>query len=235
MIDPECRDFLRGVAHDLRGPLNQLRTFSTLLCKQHQSSLAEDGQTLCTYIDQAAKRAAVVADAIDTFGRFMRTPEFEQTDLNSAMDTALSEIGLDPADSISRTDLGHVEGDRSMLTRLFRDLLTNCLKFRGNEPLKISVSAELHDNEKSIAVSDNGIGIPAGHADTVFQPLKRLNGFRYEGAGIGLTLCRSIVHKHGGRIWIEPAQTGTTVRFTLLRVHEREAAAPTDQNAPGCP
>jgi signal transduction histidine kinase len=103
-----------------------------------------------------------------------------------------------------------------MLIQLFQNLISNAIKFRGEETPRIHVSAERDGEGWLFAVRDNGIGIEPQDADRVFGMFKRLHGSEIPGTGIGLALCRKIVERKGGRIWVESeAGRGATFKFTI--------------------
>jgi light-regulated signal transduction histidine kinase (bacteriophytochrome) len=127
--------------------------------------------------------------------------------------TAISESGA----QITHDRLPMVLADPTQIVQLLQNLLANALKFRGSEPPRVHVTARKQDSEWQFGVRDNGIGIDPRHASTVFQIFKRLHtSDRYPGTGIGLAVCKRIVERHGGRIWVErnPDQ-GSTFYFTL--------------------
>ena len=109
-----------------------------------------------------------------------------------------------------------VDGDRVQLRQLFQNLVTNAIKYRREHPPRIEVSAKYLHGGWYFAVRDNGQGIPPEHLERIFEPLKRLHGADIPGTGLGLTLCRIIVERHGGRIWAESGGAGR--RRYLLQV-----------------
>jgi light-regulated signal transduction histidine kinase (bacteriophytochrome) len=108
-------------------------------------------------------------------------------------------------------------GDAAQLTQLFQNLIANAIKFRGGQAPRIAIRAEPKDGFWRFAVQDNGIGIAPEYFDQIFVMFQRLNSrSTYSGNGIGLAICKKIVERHGGRIWVESApQQGTTFLFTL--------------------
>jgi signal transduction histidine kinase len=110
-----------------------------------------------------------------------------------------------------------VAGDPIQLVQLFQNLVGNAIKFRREVDPVVRVRAVGGDGSWQFSVEDNGIGIEASHFDRIFQVFERLHGKEYPGTGIGLALCKKIVERHGGRIWLESALgQGTTFFFTLL-------------------
>ena len=118
---------------------------------------------------------------------------------------------------ITHSELPAVQADPSQLAQLFQNLLGNAMKFRGEAPPKVHVDARREGKAWRFSVSDNGIGIDPKFQDQIFEVFRRLhNRQQYEGTGIGLAICKKIVDRHGGRIWVEsqPGQ-GATFSFTL--------------------
>ncbi len=212
-------EFLRAAVHDVGGPLNQVRALAGLLCEQHKHALGEDGERLCEYIETAAARASAVVEAIQGYLNVPGEPAAETLEVADVFETAKAELGEEIPNSkavVTTEAAGRVKGDRQMLIALVRELLGNAIRFRRAEGAVVRITAKRGDRWLECSVLDNGIGIPAEKAEIVFKPLKKLNGFEYPGAGMGLAVARRIVKAHGGRIWIEAgAHCGTDVRFTL--------------------
>ena len=130
----------------------------------------------------------------------------------SAVQPAIEATGAD----IRRDALPVVYGDRTMLTQLYRHLLSNALKFNHRQPV-IHITVERQDGGWTLGVKDNGIGIKPEYHERIFAPFKRMHGHdEYEGVGIGLSICRKATERHGGHIWIESqVDEGTHAKFTL--------------------
>ncbi len=124
---------------------------------------------------------------------------------------------------IAIESLPTVTGDQTQLVQLFQNLLANAIKFRREEPPKVRIRASPDGGCWQFAVSDNGVGIPEEHFDRIFRAFQRLHGHEYPGTGIGLAICKKIVERHGGRIWLDSTEgQGTTFYFTLA---ERRAGS----------
>jgi light-regulated signal transduction histidine kinase (bacteriophytochrome) len=110
-----------------------------------------------------------------------------------------------------------VTGDRTLLVQLYQNLIGNALKFHGDSAPELRLTAEETPEGWLLGVADNGIGIKPEYAEQIFAPFKRLHGrSEYEGTGIGLAICRKIVERHGGRIWVTSALgQGAHFKFTL--------------------
>ena len=135
--------------------------------------------------------------------------------LNQSLDNlkvALDESGA----TVTHDALPSVMADSSQLLQLFQNLLNNAIKFRSAEPARIHVSAEQQENEWIFAVKDNGIGIPAEEVPHIFELFHRTDRIKYPGTGIGLAICKRIIERHGGRIWVESKiGKGSTFYFTI--------------------
>jgi len=130
----------------------------------------------------------------------------EYTELNLALTIQKSEA------VITHDDLPEVEGNFMALSHLFQNLIENALKYRAQEMPRIHISADRKNDSWELCISDNGIGIDPKHAEMIFGVFKRVHGSQYEGTGIGLSLCKKIVERHGGRIWVE-SRLGGGARF----------------------
>jgi chemotaxis family two-component system sensor kinase Cph1 len=126
---------------------------------------------------------------------------------------AMEEAGA----KVTRDPLPTVMADDIQLGQLFQNLIANAMKFRGEEPPRIHVSAKQNGDEWLFSVRDNGIGIDPTLTDRIFIMFQRLHGMKeYPGTGIGLAICKKIVERHGGRIWVESEiGEGTTFYFTM--------------------
>jgi len=171
-------------------------------------------------VDGASRMGALINDLLAYSRLGAKGPELAPTSCEEALKRALANLQASIADShaeVTHTALPLVTGDQSQLTQLFQNLIGNALKFRASRPPRVQVWAEQQDGHWAFGVSDNGIGIEPQYAEKIFTVFQRLHTREeYPGTGIGLALCKKIVERHGGKIWVEsqPGQ-GSTFRFTL--------------------
>jgi len=225
----ELDEFTHVASHDLQEPLRKLVAFSNLLPRDLSSELSEQAQRDLDYITQAARRMqALVHDLLALSRAGHSALRRERVSLADCADQALKALAArveDTSAAVSRDELPTVVGDATLLTQLYQNLIGNALKFvaPGRRP-RVRLSAEQQGGGWVFGVRDNGIGIKAEYSAQIFAPFKRLHGRdEYEGAGIGLSICRKAVERHGGRIWVEsqPDQ-GAHFKFTINANAEAE-------------
>jgi signal transduction histidine kinase len=217
----ELEQFAYVASHDLQEPLRKVTSFCQLLEQRYGDQLDERGlQYLDFAVDGAKRMQQLILDLL-AFSRVGRTTEtFVPVDLNTAAQDAVRNLEQSIVDAHAVITIGPLPetlGDRTLLTALFQNLISNALKFNHSAVPTVTISARPVDNGWEIACADNGIGIEPHHAERVFMIFQRLHGRdEYPGTGIGLALGQKIVTYHGGRIWIDPEVTeGTTFRWTL--------------------
>jgi len=151
----------------------------------------------------------------------------EKISLSECADQALEALAMrvkETGAQIIRDKLPDVWGDSTLLTELYQNLIGNALKFCENHHPLIHLTVEERDGDRIFGVKDNGIGIEPQYAEEIFKPFRRLHGrAEYEGSGIGLAICRKIIERHRGKIWVESEPgKGSHFRFTILhRITER--------------
>lgn len=217
----ELQQFAYVASHDLQEPLRMVASYTQLLARRYHDRLDQDGLDFINYaVDGATRMQGLIQDLLAYSRVGTRTGVFEPTELSTAMDRSLANLHAAIAESdarITRGTLPTVLGDLVQLTQLFQNLLGNAIKFRGAETPHIHVSARRTDSEWVIAVADNGIGLEPEYKERIFVIFQRLHGKGdYPGTGIGLAICKKIVTRHGGRIWVESQfGKGATVYFTI--------------------
>jgi PAS domain S-box-containing protein len=237
----ELEQFAYVASHDLQEPLRMITSFTRLLAEECEGKLGTEAKQYIEIVTDSARRMrALISDLLALARTGTRGKEFAEADCGRAFDAAvgiLREAAQESGAEITREKLPEVEGDESQLAQVFQNLVGNALKFRGNGKPRIHASAAEIDGEWTIAVQDNGIGIDPQYAERIFGVFQRLHSrSEYAGSGIGLAICKKIVERHGGRIWVEAAPGGGSVfRFTLPvrggHETEEESMEPEEVNA----
>jgi len=218
----DLEQFAYVASHDLQEPLRMVTGYLQLIERRYKDKLDPDLREFIAFaVDGATRMSRLITDLLDYSRINTRTRPPEPVRLEAVLLRALENLQVairDSAARITHEPLPTVRGDAMQLTQLFQNLVGNALKFRAPErPVQICISAEKKDNEWVVRVQDNGIGIEPQYTAKIFLIFQRLHSRgEYPGTGIGLALCKKIVERHGGRIWVEsqPGQ-GTTFFFTL--------------------
>jgi len=222
----ELEQFAYVASHDLQEPLRKVASFCQLIEKRYADALDERGKQYIDYAVDGAKRMQVLINDLLTFSRVGRLNDRrERVELQASLGSALDRLEYAVQESGATIDvprpLPAVNGDPTLLSMLWQNLVGNALKFRApeREP-EVSITWAPDPEQPGfvrVSVADNGIGIPPAFADKVFVIFQRLHSREaYSGTGIGLALCKKIVEHHGGRIWIDPDRAvGTRFSFTL--------------------
>jgi PAS domain S-box-containing protein len=217
----DLQQFAYIASHDLSEPLRMVSSYLQLLRRRYHGRLDSDADEFIDFAVEGATRMRSLIEGLLAYSRAGRGEESSAVALNAvagdvlrSLAAALVEAGAD----VEVAELPPVLGSRLQLEQLLQNLLANALKFRGGAPAFVRLTAEpAGAGMVQLAVEDAGIGIEPQHRDRVFKMFQRLHDREtYEGTGIGLAICRKIVERHGGRIWVEERPGGGTVfRFTL--------------------
>jgi signal transduction histidine kinase len=217
----ELEQFAYVASHDLQEPLRKVASFCQLLQRRYAGRLDEKADQYIEHAVDGAKRMQQLINDLLAFSRVGRTAQ-RREQVSCAILLAQAWANLGPAVRASHAtievgDLPVVLGETSLLTAVFQNLLSNALKFAGDQAPRISVSARRDGGHWLFALADNGIGIPAEYAERIFVIFQRLHDrAAYPGTGIGLAMCRKIIEYHGGRIWLDTTVTsGARFCFTL--------------------
>jgi two-component system, sensor histidine kinase and response regulator len=216
----ELEDFASIVAHDLRSPLLTISGYCQLVQEDCGGQLDATALDYLSQIVAGAARMARLIDDVLEYARAGRSREpFRRVDVQAVLTQATANLEASIRQEEARIEVGPmptVIGDQTQLVQLLQNLIGNALKFcRGEKPW-VRISASPDTGGWRFAVADNGIGIAEEHFERIFWTFQRLHGREYAGTGIGLAICKKIVERHGGRIWLESVPgEGTTFYFTL--------------------
>jgi signal transduction histidine kinase len=224
----ELEQFAYIASHDLQEPLRVITGFVQLIGQRYKGKLDKETDRYFGFITDAVARQQQLIMGVLAFSRLGRKgAAAAQCDANRALEAAVENIRQVIRENNAKVvhdQLPIVQADENQLIQLFQNLVSNGIKFRGSSDPEIHVSARRDDGEYIFAVRDNGIGIERQYWDQIFVMFKRLHTRKeYPGTGIGLAICKKIVERHGGRIWLEskPGE-GSVFYFTFSGSGEAE-------------
>ena len=214
-------------SHDMQEPLRMIASYLQLVVQRYDDKLDADGREFIGYAVDGAKRMQALINDLLTYSRVGtkgRPPE--RTDCATVVGTAISHLQVVMAESgasVTTGTLPEVMADGPQLVQLFQNLIANAIKFHGDEAPRVRIDCEPAEGEWRFSVRDNGIGISPDYFERIFVLFQRLHTRRqYPGTGIGLALCKKIVERHGGRIWVESTEGhGSVFRFTIPRAESQ--------------
>jgi signal transduction histidine kinase len=217
----DLQQFAYVASHDLQEPLRMVSSYTQLIARRYKGKLDADADEFIAFaVDGANRMQRLILDLlaysrVNTAGR-----QFEPTAMETVLKAALNNLTDAVKESqaiITHDPLPAVMGDDKQLAQLFQNLLSNAVKFGGAQPPRIHISAKQTDGEWLFSVRDHGIGLDPQYADRIFVIFQRLHTREeYPGTGIGLAICKKIVERHGGRIWVESELgKGATFYFTM--------------------
>jgi len=217
----DLQQFAYVASHDLQEPLRMVSSYTQLIARRYKGKLDADADEFIAFaVDGANRMQRLILDLlaysrVNTAGR-----QFEPTAMETVLTAALNNLTNAVKESqaiITHDPLPAVMGDDKQLAQLFQNLLSNAVKFGGAQPPRIHISAKQADGEWLCSVRDHGIGIDPQYADRIFVIFQRLHTREeYPGTGIGLAICKKIIERHGGHMWVESELgKGATFYFTL--------------------
>jgi signal transduction histidine kinase len=216
----DLKQFAHAASHDLREPVRAVVSYSTLLEMSLRGKLTAEEQEYITYLKDSGRRMYDMITGILAFSKVNSSQDISDVDLNVVFDQAVENLKLAIASRqaiVESPPLPIVRGSETLLIQLFQNLISNGIKYNESEIPTIRVSYRDLGDMYEFCVSDNGIGISEKHQTNVFDMFTRLhNQEQYQGTGIGLSICRKIVERMGGKIRNQPNLSGgTDFIFTL--------------------
>jgi signal transduction histidine kinase len=217
----DLEQFAYIASHDLQEPLRMVAAYTKLIAERYRGQLDENGDKFIAYACEGALRMQTLIQDLLEFSRVGRAgAKIILVDCTAAMAEVLLTLGPAIRESgaiVTYSSLPDVRMEASQMTQVFQNLIANAIKFHGDQPPKISVRAEKAGTEWLFTVSDNGIGIAPENAESLFIVFHRLHTrSEYPGNGIGLAICKKIIERNGGKIWVEShGGPGSTFKFTL--------------------
>ena len=217
----ELRSFAYALTHDLQEPLRMVVNFTQLLAQEREGKLGADADKYISYSVEGALRIEALLKALFDYWEVTERggENLSPVDCNHALSqtllnlqTAIQQSGA----TVTSDPLPTVVTENVMLVQVFQNLIGNSIKYRGQAAPRIHISAVRTTEGWLFSVQDNGIGIDPEDAESVFAMFKRLHGREIPGTGIGLALCKKVVERRGGRIWVESqAGRGAVFKFTI--------------------
>ena len=235
----DLKNFAYVASHDLKEPLRMISSYTTLLKKRYSSLFDENATEFFEYVTDGVRRMEIMLDDLLSYSRVNSTEQpkkaintlhilqIVEVNLRNKIETASGELRF------NEEQFPIIQSNRTHMTQLFQNLVSNGFKFQGENKPIVTVSCHSTEKEYVFSVKDNGIGISAENKEKIFEMFRRLHTRdEYEGTGIGLATCKKIVERHNGQIWVEsePGQ-GCTFFFTIP--HESASTpTPTNQSEP---
>ena len=224
----ELEQFANIASHDLQEPLRMVSSYTQLLESRYKDKLDADALEFIGYAVDGAKRMQTQIRDLLAYSRLTTqgTP-FESTDCLEVLRRATANLTMSIQESdavITNDHLPLVNGDTSQLISVFQNLIGNGIKYVNYKKPRVHISAVENGDDWLFSVRDNGIGMEGEFADRIFLIFKRLNSREeYAGTGIGLAVCKKVVERHGGNIWVESELgKGSTIYFTLAKTDNAE-------------
>jgi PAS domain S-box-containing protein len=217
----ELEQFAYAASHDLQEPLRMVSSYTQLLARRYKGRLDADADEFIAFaVDGANRMQNLIRDllAYSRVGR--RGRQFEPADCGTALDQALANLKAAIEESgavVTHDPLPTVRADASQMVQLLQNLIGNAIKFHSEPPPRVHLSAVQRGDEWVFSIRDDGIGIDPHYAERIFNVFERLHTREeYPGTGIGLAICKKIVERHAGRIWVESQLAkGATFHFTI--------------------
>jgi PAS domain S-box-containing protein len=216
----DLQQFANVASHDLQEPLRMIVSYLQLIEQRYKGRLDKDADDFINFAVDGGTRMQGLINGLLAFSRVeSRSKPRERVDTEAVLRDTLANLEVTMSEhkaDVTYDILPSVMFDPSQLIQIFQNLIVNAIKFRREEAPRIHLAVEKKGREWVFSVKDNGIGIDPQYKDKVFILFHRLGGIKYHGSGVGLSVCKRIVERHGGRIWFESELgKGTTFYFTI--------------------
>lgn len=225
----DLTQFAHVVSHDLQAPVRVVKTFSELLARRYRTQIDKTADEFIDTIQDGASTMEALIRTLLAYTTVGQGPlSRKRVCLGSVVDAVITMLQPtidERRAAVSYVDLPAVHGDRVLLQQLIQNLVGNALKYVRDAAPRVNIAARVAGCEWVVSVQDNGPGIAPEHQESVFQPLKRLHGSDISGTGLGLAVCRKIIERHGGRIWVESRIGNGCTFFTLPKVEQKAEGA----------
>ena len=213
----ELEQFAYAASHDLQEPLRMVASYTQLLARRYQGKLDSDADEFISFaVDGATRMQRLINDLLAYSRLGSHGAPFESTDLETVFDETVANLQIAIGESrsvVTHDPLPTVIADGGQMGRLFQNLISNAIKFRNESPPQVHISAKQNGEQWIFSACDNGIGIDPEFAERIFVIFQRLHTREeYSGTGIGLAICKKIVERHGGHMWVE-SQLGKGAAF----------------------
>jgi PAS domain S-box-containing protein len=217
----DLEQFAYTVSHDLQEPIRMIKGYSQLLHERYLKSLDENARSFLNFIMEGAIRMQQLVSDLLRYSRITtKAVPFEEIDCNKIIRDTIADLKfyIEENDAaINCNNLPVITGDTTQIRQLFQNLIQNAIKFKGNMKPEIIIEASRKEDEYLFSITDNGIGIEKNSYERIFEIFQRLHEkSKYPGTGVGLAICKKIVERHGGNIWLESEPgKGSTFYFTI--------------------
>ncbi|MES2395976.1 MAG: ATP-binding protein [Bacteroidota bacterium] len=216
----ELEQFAYVASHDLQEPLRMVTSYLQLIEKRYKDKLDQDAIDFIGFAVDGSSRMRVLIQSLLEYSRVNRIKPFEPINVNDLLNEIIQNLGDAIKEQKATVLFGAmpiIYGDFVLIGQLFQNLIENAIKFKGDNDPKVFISAKKENNEYLFSVKDNGIGMKKEYLDKIFVIFQRLNNKeKYPGTGIGLAICKKIVERHNGKIWVESEEDkGSTFYFTI--------------------
>ena len=220
----ELQEFAYIISHDLQEPLRAIISFSQLIEENYGELLDSEGKEFFSYILEGGKRMKDLISELLNYSRLStRQKPLKSNNFNDLLNNALFNLKESIKESgaiITHDELPTLIAEKTQIVQLFQNLISNAIKFRSGNIPKIHIGVKENLNEWLFSVEDNGIGIDPEHFERIFKIFQRLHTRNeYPGTGVGLAICKKIVERHSGKIWLKSEiGKGSTFYFTIPKI-----------------